>query len=671
VNNRHLLAALVSCLPVGVFAQSQASPPTPETQPTELAIFDLENSLNAKTQVASQKAMTVRESPGVLTVITREEIVQSGARDLLDILVLVPGFAPALDVEGVVDVGIRGAWAHEGKVLLLIDGVEQNETLYASLQLGNHYPVDQIQSIEIIRGPGSAEYGGYAELAVINIHTRTPSDLNGVSISGTYGELPRGLGRRDLSFYGGAVVPSADGLQLSLTGMVGQGNRSDRVYTDQLGNSFDMANSSELDPLFLDLGLRYKGLHTQVIYDNYRAMAQDSYSAALPTQDNQAFRSLFVSADYTYQPISHLKLVPRFDYKLQMPWYDGNVASVQFYEKTAERTTGKLTGTYDLTDELFLSAGAEVYVDYAKLDSPLLIGSQTQFGGKNSVEYTNEAIFAEGGYDSFLGNLVVGARYEHNSAVGGSFVPRVAFTKAIRRFHFKLLYAGAFRAPAIEDINTSAGNLRPEKTWVGEAELGYQLSDHWYLAVNAFDIRIESPIVYSFDPSTQQQDYFNAPRMGTRGVEVDGKVKYGWGYADLNYSFYTAGGQGQVDIYSVPGHPDALLAFPQHKVALNASIHLWRTLSLNPSGVFVSTRYGYPTTDASGVRVLQGLGPAAFLNLYLLYKDLGIPGLDLGVGVFNLLNVSNPYIQAYNGGHAPLPGPTRELMARLSYTRPF
>jgi hypothetical protein len=50
----------------------------------------------------------------------------------------VPGFAPALDVQNVVSVGIRGSWAHEGKVLLMIDGQETNEILYSTLTLGHH-----------------------------------------------------------------------------------------------------------------------------------------------------------------------------------------------------------------------------------------------------------------------------------------------------------------------------------------------------------------------------------------------------------------------------------------------------------------------------------------------------------------------------------------------------
>ena len=128
--------------------------------------LSLEDLMNIKISVASIKELTPRESPGVVSYISAEEIRESGANDLVDVLRMVPGFDFATDVEDVVGIGVRGNWAHEGKVLMLIDGQEMNEGLYSTLQFGNHYPVDNIKRIEIIRGPGSAIYGGNAEYAV-------------------------------------------------------------------------------------------------------------------------------------------------------------------------------------------------------------------------------------------------------------------------------------------------------------------------------------------------------------------------------------------------------------------------------------------------------------------------------------------------------------------------
>ena len=55
--------------------------------------------------VASTKALTTRESPGIVTLITSDEIAASGARDLIDVLRQVPGFEFGVDVQGTV--GLR------------------------------------------------------------------------------------------------------------------------------------------------------------------------------------------------------------------------------------------------------------------------------------------------------------------------------------------------------------------------------------------------------------------------------------------------------------------------------------------------------------------------------------------------------------------------------------
>jgi outer membrane receptor for ferrienterochelin and colicin len=123
----------------------------------------------------------------------------------------VPGFAFGVDVQGVVGIGVRGNWGHEGKVLLLIDGQRANELLYSTTQFGGHYPADLIERVEIIRGPGSAVYGGFAELAVINVITRTPESLNGVNATARAGMMERTFGTQSFSAAFAQQIPKARG----------------------------------------------------------------------------------------------------------------------------------------------------------------------------------------------------------------------------------------------------------------------------------------------------------------------------------------------------------------------------------------------------------------------------------------------------------------------------
>ena len=160
--------------------------------------MSLDDFLATQFDVATKKGQTVREAPGVITVISRDEIAALGARDLLDVLLMVPGFVPAADASGSISAGFRGLWANDGRQLVMVDGQEFNDRFYTNVRMNNRFPIDQIERIEIIRGPGSVIYGGYAEMAVINIVTRNPDTQNGVAVTQTLGMYDSDQGRRTM-----------------------------------------------------------------------------------------------------------------------------------------------------------------------------------------------------------------------------------------------------------------------------------------------------------------------------------------------------------------------------------------------------------------------------------------------------------------------------------------
>jgi len=59
--------------------------------------------------------------------------------------------------------------------------------------------------------------------------------------------------------------------------------------------------------------------------------------------------------------------------------------------------------------------------------------------------------------------------------------------------------------------------------------------------------------------------------------------------------------------------------------------------------------------------------PTLLANLFLRQQDFLTKNLDVGIGVYNLLNKDFEFIQPYNSGHAPLPDKSREFILNFSY----
>jgi outer membrane receptor for ferrienterochelin and colicin len=625
---------------------------------------ELEKLINSLISVASKKPLNVRESPSIVSLITEEDIKKSGARDLIDVLRLVPGIDFGSDVEGVVGIGMRGNWAHEGKVLVLLDGQEMNEILFACNEFGNHYPIEQIKKIEIIRGPGSAIYGGYAEYGVINIITRQAEDINGVSVSGTYGQMEKDFGRRNVNLLIGKKIGD---FSFSLAGMMGQGQRSDQTYIDFSDSTYNMAGNSALNPRYFNAALGYKGLSFRVIGDFFQTSMRNGYGYVI--QDGtqiENFNSVFSELKYIYKVNDKLTITPRINYKTQTPWQADAYDDKEAYNKTATRTTGNITASYNMNRYVNFVFGAEYYQDQAvdHTDSSFFLNDE------QTISFNNYAFFTQGLIKTRLVNFIVGARYDKHNAYGQAFVPRVGLTKKYNRFHYKALYSNSFRAPSIENINAADSNgIKPELTQVIELELGYQVSHKSIFTINLYDIETKDPIIYytSLD-STNTDLYGNFGHAGTQGIEAEYKIKDRWGHFSVNYSFYSAANKKKVAIYETENNA-SLLGFSNHRLNLNWGWNITKKLSFNTTASYYSPRYAVTSLDTLGNSVQQLLAPQLLLNFFLRYQP--VKGLSLGVGVYDALNQKFNFVQPYDGGSPALPGPSREFIFRLQYDLNF
>jgi len=670
----------------------------------ELSLDDL---LASETEVAAKKSLTLRDSPAVLSVVTRDEIAALGARDLIDILEMVPGFVPAQDSEGSISAGFRGLWSNDGRHLVLVDGQEMNEPFYTNVRMNNRFPVDQIERIEIIRGPGSAIYGGYAELAVLNIVTRSAANQTGVATTGTLGTFDGLSDRRTtLSASYANKHESLDDLETSFAIFAGRALGSAGVYRDQYGVQYPYLQDNRMEPLFTNIGLGYHGLKLRYIYDGYQAFVRDIADSS--TEQPYRIRDLgtYFEARYDAKLFGdRLTVTPRFNFKRQQPWRVADPSIVPYYLKTADRYLGNLTLSYALPRDLAIIgdlnvlAGVEGYLDKAKLDAPEACDTSYQcpFLAGDKVQYKNVAAFAQALLGTDFGSLTLGARFEHHSEVGDSFVPRAAYTIVVGAAHAKIMASQAFRAPSIENINLppmdpETGDIlavtKPERTTVYEAEVGYEIANLAFVTANAFDITIKDPISYGYDTSSDSEVYKNYSTTGTRGVELGARVKQARGFANVSYSYYSAVGKNRVPQYGVPWQTPvesdvmqsdpsayratALLGMPQHKVAAYGAVQMMGDYWLSGSALYLSKRYGYASSILAddgtlAYSTISTEKPVVQLSAFVTVRDVGVRGMNIQAGVHNVLDSRWRYVEAYDGGHAPSPAPSREFMLRVAF----
>ncbi|HKR03512.1 MAG TPA: TonB-dependent receptor plug domain-containing protein [Bacteroidia bacterium] len=624
--------------------------------------LSLEELMNIKISVASVKELTARESPGIVTLLTNDDIINIGARDLTDVLKMVPGFDFGVDVEGVVGIGVRGNWAHEGKILLLIDGQVMNENLYSSIQMGNHYPVDNVERIEIIRGPGSAIYGDFAEYAVINIVTRKGKDLTGSVFSASYGQMSKTFGHRKFNV---SVGDDQKDFSYAFSASLIDANRSQEEHKDVFRNSYDMTDQSGIKNAHINLGLNFKDYQFRGIIDNYRLSTRDAYQENLSQAYPLHFDSYLFELKKDFRILRKLTLTPKFNYKNQTPWsYKGSSVQDEFevFEINSQRYTGTLTVNYDINDHINITGGTEYFTDRAAQKA----GGVFNTNNSDVFQYENTAVFAQTLVRTRFATLTAGARYINNSEFASSFVPRIGITKTINKLHIKLLFSKAFRAPNTQNIDLNS-EIKPENTTVFEAETGYQLSSKMSLTLNAFDISTKDPIIYSYNDLLDEDVYMNYEKTGTRGFEIEYKYKSGSGYLGLNYSFYIPSGNA-LSNYAVPGNPDALLAFPAHRINLTSGKKIFNNLKLNSTISFSGPRYAIVSLhENAGDTIVKKFNPNIIASLNVCYNNLFTKGLDASIGVYNLADAKNFYIQPYNSLHAPLPGTSREFVMKLSY----
>ncbi|MCA1977980.1 MAG: TonB-dependent receptor [Thiobacillus sp.] len=145
---------------------------------------------------ASRLSQPLNEAPAAVTVIDQDMIRASGFRDIPDLLRLVPGFSVAYTRDNTWAAGYHGLGdAYSRRFQVLIDGRSIYSPHYGAVYWADlPLAIEDIERIEVIRGPNAAIHGANAFAAVINIITKTAAQAAGTLLSAQLGEQDmRGL----------------------------------------------------------------------------------------------------------------------------------------------------------------------------------------------------------------------------------------------------------------------------------------------------------------------------------------------------------------------------------------------------------------------------------------------------------------------------------------------
>jgi iron complex outermembrane receptor protein len=203
MQQKGLVALWLLLLSAGLGNPARADEPQPnQPSPEALKQLSLEELSQIEVTTPSKEPTKVSQTPAAIYVITGEDIRRSGATSIPEALRLAPGVEVARIDGNNWSIGIRGFGSDLTRsVLVLIDG----RTVYTPLFAGTNWDVqntnmDDIDRIEVIRGPGGTIWGPNAVNGVINIITKDAKDTKGMLVSAGGGNVEQGF----LNFrYGG------------------------------------------------------------------------------------------------------------------------------------------------------------------------------------------------------------------------------------------------------------------------------------------------------------------------------------------------------------------------------------------------------------------------------------------------------------------------------------
>ncbi|MBL7093076.1 TonB-dependent receptor [candidate division KSB1 bacterium] len=485
------------------------------------------------TATRTQKLM--EDVPVVTELITRAEIEEKGAEDLSEILEDRPGISIETGTTGGNFLYMNGVDSR--RILILVDNVPLSGRLNNRIQL-NLIDSDNIDHVEIVKGPGSSLYGNDAMGGVINIITKGYPDAFKVQANGRYGS-------NDL--YSGNFSFSGENKNISYLLNFDHLKRGFGKGASEIDVTDTKATSINSKFKFRNLGigdLEFKG--------EYREDEQNSESMFMGSANKNTANIKNFNSSLVWQK----GLTEKFNAKVT-GYYTDNLRTYQSAATNSNRPASVDTTTdniFGIKSDFKLAASEKVGIDFGfdfsenDYENERLTSTQTrrQIGVFTQVE-TN--LFKKL-------NLTVGGRYDKITDVKGYFSPRIS---AMYTFNSDLKLRGSwgrgFRAPSFIELYSDfpipipgmplkvVGNpdLLPERSFGGNFGVEYFINSFMLMNVTYFQNKFEDMIVdYQAAPLTYS--YLNVESATFQGIELQTRfyilnnltTTVSYNYTDIN-----------------------------------------------------------------------------------------------------------------------------------------
>lgn len=606
-------------------------------EPNDLTSISIEQLLNLEVVTTSKIPQKISEAPSAVSVITAEDIKNYGYLTLGEILRSVRGVFVTHD-RNYSYIGTRGLGRpgdFNTRLLILIDGKRLNDSIYNQGAAGTEFPIDVelIDRVEFVPGPGSAIYGSSAFFGVINVITKTGSEIGGTEASATFGSYDTTKGRitfgKKLS-NGMDVLVSASRLNSSGKDLyfpefdTGEDNSgvAQRLDHDRYKRLFAKLSLSGLT-FETFLGERIKGIPTASYgqqFNDPRSRTVDQYSAAALSYRHELSNTLEI---YGSLSLNRYRYSGNYIYGLESETVNRDASEAQSWASefrllsTAFRNQKIIAGIEYQNDKKRLISNFDdrPFFSYLNSDNPLRgYGVYLQ----DEIRLASSLI------------LNAGIRHDRNSENERSTNPRLAVVyKASPALALKGIYGTAFRAANgyeryyITDVAQYKSNpdLRSEKIKTYELVAEYFPSDRLRASASLFHYKLKDLISLTTDPSDGLLYFSNTEAARSQGVELEAEWLQDNGSRIKGSLAFQYAKDSVTDQW--------LTNSPKQLAKINYSLPL--------AGEAVRTNVEYQWTSKRKTGLGDTVGGFGVLNLNVFSNKLA-KNLEVSTGIYNLLD---------------------------------